>query len=171
MNFKYTPSPSLKNVFEQIKDVILSDGFYVVCDRNYTATVRNIRSFLSYLNNSSVDETFGEITQVSSDQESHSFYAILLDIIGQYKGFSTFNTCKHTFVECTEDMQTVSIKTKGGKRISVAVLEKAGCVDIHYGDSSLEKGENGSEQFEIIGFNGGGTPVKKTPVTLTTIML
>jgi hypothetical protein len=53
-------------------------------------------------------------------------------------------------------------------------MENANCIDIVSHDSPIEPINNGSNdipQFEIIGFNCGGTPVKRTPVTVATIML
>lgn len=103
------------------------------------------------------------------------FHSYLIEIIAEVKGFASFNSSyKHTFVECEDSNQTISIKTKDGKRITVSVMEGAGCVDIAYHDSPLEKENNGNKdiaKFEIIGFDLGKTPIPRTQVTLATILL
>ena len=116
---------------------------------------------------------FGTITSESSDPNAGNFYYYMLQIIGMYRGMAVFNNNKHTFVEVGEKDHTVSIKTEKGKMITVAIKEGAGCVDIALHNSGLEPVENGGlvPQFNIMGFNCGGTPVKKTPVTVATIML
>jgi hypothetical protein len=89
-------------------------------------------------------------------------------------GFKTFNKdFKHQFVLCQDENETISIKTKSGKRITISVMEGAGCIDIKYFDSPLPKIDNrasGLEQFTIMGFNEGKTPVKSTALTLLTIL-
>jgi hypothetical protein len=49
-------------------------------------------------------------------------------------------------------------------------MENVSCVDIVYHDAPMERNEN-IPQFEIIGFNCRSTPVKRTPVTIATILL
>ena len=90
------------------------------------------------------------------------------------EGFKTFNNeFEHQFVLCRDENETISIRTKSGKCITVSVMEKTGCIDIKYFDSPLPKVNNGNtdiEQFKIIGFHMGQTPVPHVPVTLLTIL-
>ncbi len=162
---------------QRVKDIDMVSSFYVRMNKHYTATVRSLESFIWAVNNSGIDENFGEITKLA-DKEAEGyreFHSYLIEIIAEVKGFASFNSCyKHTFVECEDSNQTISIKTKSGKRITVSVMEGADCVDIAYHDSSLEKENNGSKdiaKFEIIGFDLGKTPIPRTQVTLATIML
>lgn len=55
-------------------------------------------------------------------------------------GFKTFNDeFKHQFVLCQDENETISIRTKSGKRITVSIMERAGCIDVKYFDSPLPK--------------------------------
>jgi hypothetical protein len=162
---------------QRIKDIDMISSFYVRMNKHYTATVRSLESFIWAINNCGIDENFGEITKLA-DKEAEGyrdFHSYLVEIIAEVKGFASFNSSyKHTFVECEDSNQTISIKTKEGKRITVSVMEGAGCVDIAYHDSPLEKENNGNKdvaKFEIIGFDLGKTPIPRTQVTLATIML
>jgi hypothetical protein len=158
-----------------VKDIILSDGYYVKMNRHYTATVRDLSSFVWAINNCDTDENFGVVTNKSNDKDSKPFFIQMMQIIHAFKGFSIFNReFPHQFIECENENETISIKTKGGKRITLSVMENANCVDIAYHDAPIEPINNGNSnipQFEIIGFNCGGTPVKRTAVTIATIML
>ena len=91
------------------------------------------------------------------------------------EGFATFNKeFPHQFIQCEDSNETISIRTKNGKRITISVMEMANCVDIAYHDSLIEPISNGSKdipQFEMIGFNCGSTPIQRTPITIATIML
>ena len=162
---------------QRVKDIDMINSFYVRMNKHYVATVRSLESFIWAINNSGIDDTFGEITKLADKEEEgyREFHSYLIEIIAEVKGFASFNSCyKHTFVECEDSNQTISIKTKNGKRITVSVMEGADCVDIAYHDSSLEKENNGSKdiaKFEIIGFDLGKTPIPRTQVTLATIML
>ncbi len=153
-----------------VKDIILSDGYYVRMNKHYTATVRDLASFIWAINNCDTDENFGVVTNQSNDANSKQFFIEMMKIIYTFKGFATFNNCEHQFVECENENETISIKTKSGKRITVSVMENANCVDIVYYDAPIEPNED-IPQFEIIGFNCGKTPVKRTTVTVATIML
>ena len=162
---------------QRVKDIDMISSFYVRMNQHYVATVRSLESFIWAINNSGIDENFGEITKLA-DKEAEGyreFHSYLIEIIAEVKGFASFNSSyKHTFVECEDSNQTISIKTKEGKRITVSVMEGAGCVDIAYHDSPLEKENNGNKdiaKFEIIGFDLGKTPIPRTEVTLATIML
>jgi len=162
---------------QRVKDIDMISSFYVRMNKHYVATVRSLESFIWAINNCGIDESFGEITKLA-DKEAEGyreFHSYLVEIIAEVKGFASFNSSyKHTFVECEDSNQTISIKTKEGKRITVSVMEGAGCVDIAYHDSPLEKENNGSKdipKFEIIGFNVGSTPVPRAEVTLATILL
>jgi hypothetical protein len=140
-------------------------------NQHYTATVRDLSSFVWAINNCDTDENFGVVTNQSNDKDSKPFFIQMMQIIYAFKGFATFNSSfQHQFVECENENETISIKTKSGKRITLSVMENANCVDIAYHDAPIEANED-IPQFEIIGFNGGKTPVKRTPVTLATIML
>ena len=162
---------------QKVKAIDMVSSFYVRMNKHYVATVRSLESFIWAINNCGIDETFGEITKLA-DKEAEGyreFHSYLVEIIAEVKGFASFNSCyKHTFVECKDANETISIKTKEGKRITLCVMEGAGCVDIAYHDSPLEKENNGNKdvpKFEIIGFNVGSTPVPRAEVTLATILL
>ena len=162
---------------QRVKEMDMISSFYVRMNQHYVATVRSLEGFIWAINNCGIDENFGEITKLA-DKEAEGyreFHSYLVEIIAEVKGFASFNSSyKHTFVECEDSNQTISIKTKEGKRITVSVMEGAGCVDIAYHDSILEKENNGNKdvpKFEIIGFDLGKTPVPRTQVTLATIML
>jgi len=89
-------------------------------------------------------------------------------------GFKTFNeNFNHQFVLCQDANETISIRTKSGKRITISVMDSAGCIDIKYFDSPLPKINNGNSdlaQFTVMGFNEGQTPIKSTALTLLTIL-
>jgi hypothetical protein len=162
---------------QRVKDIDMISSFYVRMNQHYVATVRSLEGFIWAINNCGIDENFGEITKLA-DKEAEGyrdFHSYLVEIIAEVKGFASFNSSyKHTFVECEDSNQTISIKTKEGKRITVSVMEGAGCVDIAYHDSPLEKENNGNKdvpKFEIIGFDLGKTPIPRTQVTLATILL
>jgi hypothetical protein len=92
------------------------------------------------------------------------------------EGFKTFNQeFKHQFIECSEQNETISIKTKSGKRIAISVMEKYGkCIDIKYFDSPQKPVQNGQskvEKFKVLGFDLGTTPIPRTDVTLFTILM
>jgi len=158
-----------------VKNINLSDGYYVKMNQHYTATVRDLTSFVWAINNCEIDENFGIVTNKSSDENSDKFFPQMMQIIYAAKGFAIFNKeFPHQFVQCENANETISIRTKKGKRITISVIEMADCVDVALHDSPIEPVNNGSRdvpQFEIIGFNCGGTPVKRTAVTLATIML
>jgi hypothetical protein len=140
-------------------------------NQHYTATVRDLSSFVWAINNCNPDENFGVVTNQSNDKDSKPFFVQMMQIIYAFTGFSIFNSeFPHQFVECENENETISIKTKSGKRITISVMENASCVDIVYHDAPMERNEN-IPQFEIIGFNCGATPVKRTPVTIATILL
>ena len=145
---------------------ILNSGFHVKINKGWTATVRCLKDLVSALASGEHEidlEVFGTITRASSDEEQGSFYGYLIEIIAAYKGFETFNSCKHTFVELTDERETISIKTASGKLITVCVMEGvAQCMDVKV---------YGKEKFEIMGFDSGTTPVPSTPVTLMTAFL
>ncbi len=160
---------------KHLRKTYLQDPFYVVMNKHYIATVRNLESFIEAIKTCGIDDNFGEITKESSDKENMShFYHYLMEIICEVKGFPSFNSCKHSFVQCDMKKQTISIKTKSGKMITVCVMEDANCIDIQYVDPEGPTVNNGSEEipvFKMIGFNVGSTPVKATEVTLATILL
>jgi hypothetical protein len=166
------------NLPEHEANKILNDGFYVKINKGWTATIRCLADFIQVLESGhhEVDpDLFGIITKESKDPNKGNFYHYLIDIICKYKGFAKFNNCKHTFVELEDQKQTITIKSKSGHLITVCVMENAGCVDILYHNSGMDKHDNGSEdginQMEVMGFLGGGTPIKRTNVSLMTILL
>jgi hypothetical protein len=119
-----------------------------------------------YINNNveQIDlDVFGQIKNEDSEA-SEAFVGVLNCILAEVMGYKTFNCeFKHQFIECTSDLETISVRTKGGKYITLSVMERyAQCVDIKLHDK---------DKFKIIGFDGGQTPVPHTDVTLTTILL
>ena len=156
---------------ETLDEYVAPSGFYVVINRYYTATVRNISSFVAYLDSEQgkddIDlEVFGEVKNIDHEARD-DFRAKVYEIIAEIKGFATFSNRgnKHQFIECTDGVETISIRTKGGKKITVCVMEELPkkCVDIKY--------HSDEEKFTVIGFDGGKTPIKHTEVTLMTILL
>lgn len=141
------------------------NGYHVQVNLNYTATVRNLREFVEYINSpeSDVDlEFFGNILSYDSTVDDEFKYG-LNTIIAEVKGFAVFNAqFKHTYIECKEEKETISIKTSNGKLLTFSVMYNQ-CVDVKY--------HNGQDDFKIIGFHGGQTPVPHTDVTLQTILL
>lgn len=158
-----------------VKDIILHDGYYVKMNQNYTATVRDLPSFIWAINNCKPDENFGIVMNQSDDKDSEKFFVQMMQIIYAFKGFAIFNReFPHQFIQCENANETISIRTKNGKRITISVIEMANCVDIAYHDSPMEPISNGNKdipQFEMIGFNCGSTPIQRTPITIATIML
>ena len=151
---------------KNLTDYYAPNGFHIVINKQYTATVRNLLDFVVYLNTrDDIDmDVFGEITNV--DQESRSdFQSVIYELIAEVKGFATFSNGgnKHQFIECTDGVETISIKTKNGKQLTICVMEDYGnCIDIKLHEQ---------DKFKIIGFDEGRTPVPHTDVTLTTILL
>ena len=162
------------NIPQRDLDLILGDGFCVKINKHYTATVRSLKQFIELIEGGEeIGSNFGEIT-CESQETNNNFYHYLIKIIGHVKGFAVFNSNPHQFIELTSPKETVSIRTKSGKLITLAVMEGANCVDVALHNSGLEPIDNGGTpvpQFEIIGLDCGGTPVKKTPITLAVIDL
>ena len=166
MDIKYIKQLQIDNLSDKLKNEQLSAGFYIKINSGYTATVRTILSLTEYINSNPKDidlSVFGEITSFDSSA-SKQFIVALYQIIAQVKDFAVFQNGanKHQFVQCTENVETISIRTLGGKKITVCVMSKE-CVDIKY--------HTDKDSFRIMGFNGGSTPVPHTEVTLTTILL
>jgi hypothetical protein len=142
-----------------LKDYYAPNGFHIVINKHYTATVRNLLDLVVYLNtrNDMDMDVFGEITNVDQDSRT-DFQSVIYEIIAEVKGFATFSNGgnKHQFIECTEGVETISIKTKSGKQLTVCVMEDYGsCIDIKL---------HQQDKFKIIGFDEGGTPVPHTDV-------
>lgn len=154
-----------------LNDYYAPFGFYVVINRYYTATVRNVLELKNYINNDvgQIDmDFFGKVT--SEDSEAgDDFVGVLYRILAEVMDFKTFNDgFRHQFIECETGLETISIRTKGGKYITLAVMEKYGqCVDIKLHN---RKGKD-NDRFQIIGFDEGQTPVPHTDLTLMTILL
>ncbi len=154
-----------------LDEYVAPSGFYVVINRYYTATVRNVSDFVAYLDSkqgkTDIDlEVFGEVRSV--DYESRAdFRARVYEIIAEIKGFATFSNRgnKHQFIQCTDDVETISIRTKSGNRITVCVM------DVYYGKCVDIKYHSDEKKFTVIGFDGGMTPIKHTEVTLMTVLL
>jgi len=166
MDIKYIKQLQIDNLSDKLKNEQLSAGFYIKINSGYTATVRTILSLTEYINSNPKDidlSVFGEITSFDSSA-SKQFIVALYQIIAEVKDFAVFQNGanKHQFVQCTENVETISIRTLGGKKITVCVMSSE-CVDIKY--------HTDKDSFKIIGFNGGSTPVPHTEVTLTTILL
>lgn len=160
-------------------NVVLRDSFYVKFNKHYTATVRHLQSLIDALNEHETDENFGVIVKEANKEElkesgKQNFFYYLIQIIGAYKQMAVFNNNKHTFIELDEDRHTISIKTSKGKLLTFAIMDYADCVDIALHNSDVvEPMNNGSKdipQFEVIGFNCGATPIKKTAVTVLTVL-
>ena len=156
----------LTDIPKELQYYHLPSGYYVVINRNYTATVRSVYDLKDYINNNveQIDlDVFGQIKNEDSEA-SEAFVGVLNRILAEVMDYKTFNDgFRHQFIECQSDLETISIRTKGGKYITLAVMEKFGqCVDIKL---------HNKEKFKIIGFDGGKTPVPHTDVTLTTILL
>lgn len=158
-------------VMETLDDYVAPNGFYVVINKYCTATVRNVSNFMTYLDSeqgkTDIDlEVFGKIKSIDYEARA-DFRARVYEIIAEIKGFATFSNRgnKHQFIECTDDVETISIRTKGGKKITVCVMEVyySKCVDIKY--------HSDKEKFTVMGFDGGKTPIKQTEVTLTSILM
>ena len=97
---------------KELVDTYLKGGFHVKMHKGYTATVRNLRDLIEYINDSEVDlEVFGTITNTPSDEPNMDLFVKHLNlIIGKVKGFETFNdnyADKHTFIELVNDNETI----------------------------------------------------------------
>ena len=154
---------STTKIPEKLKSYYPKNGYHVRMNRNYTATIRSLTDFQDYVNHSDLDmDVFGEITSADKSA-SDDFKYVLNTIIAEVKGFAVFNAqFKHTYIECTESAETISLKTSTGKLITFSVMFNQ-CVDVKY--------HNGKDDFKIIGFHFGQTPVPHTDVTLQTILL
>ncbi len=147
---------------EALTQYVAPKGYYVRMDKNYVATVRNLQEFINYIENNSVDmEVFGQIQE--KDMLAHpEFKYALNEIIAEVKGgFKVFNgEFKHQFIQCTDDNETISIRTNAGRLITICIMEKFGqCADVKYHDK---------EKFSAIQFDGGAT-AKRDEMTLLTI--
>lgn len=167
MDIKYIKQLKIANLSEELKNEQLSAGFYIKINSVYTATVRTILSLTEYINSNPNDidlDVFGEIKNFDKSA-SNEFVVVLYQIIAEVKDFAVFQNGanKHQFVQCTENVETISIRTLGGKKITVCVMDRAKCVDVKY--------HTDKESFKIMGFNEGDTPIPSTEVTLTTILL
>lgn len=156
-------------------NTILRSSFYVKFNKHYTATVRNLKSLIDALNEHDTDENFGIITSEADKEElkesgKQNFYHYLIKIIGAYKQMAVFNNQKHTFIELSDDRHTISIKTSKGKLLTFSVMDYANCVDVALHNSDSVEPNGNVPQFEVIGFNCGETPVKRTKVTVLTIL-
>lgn len=150
---------------ERLKTFYAKNGYHIQMNAFYTATVRNLTEFVDYINRPDSDicpQVFGNILNYD-DTVGSDFKYVLNSIIAEVKGFAVFNAqFKHTFIECTAGSQTISVKTTNGELITFSILHNT-CVDIKY--------HNGKDDFTIIGFHKGQTPVPHTPVTLHTVLL
>lgn len=160
-------------------NVVLRSSFYVKFNKHYTATVRNLQSLIDAINSLETDENFGVIVKEADKEElkedgKGNFYYYLIQIIGAYKQMAVFNNNKHTFIELDDDRHTISVKTSKGKLLTFAIMDYADCVDVvlHNSDvvEPMSNGDKDVPQFEVIGFNCGATPVKKTKVTVLTVL-
>ena len=167
MDIKYIKQLQIDNLSDKLKNEQLSAGFYIVMNSNYTATVRTILSLTEYINSNPNDidlDVFGEIKNFDKSA-SNEFVVVLYQIIAQVKDFAVFQNGanKHQFVQCTENVETISIRTRDGKKITVCVMDKAKCVDVKY--------HTDKKSFKIMGFNEVGPAIPTEEVTLTTILL
>jgi len=167
MDIKYIKQLQIANLSDRLKNEQLSAGFYIVMNRNYTATVRNILSLTEYINSHPNDidlDVFGEIKNFDRSA-SNEFVEALYQVIAEVKDFAVFQNGanKHQFVQCTENVETISIRTRDGKKITVCVMDRAKCVDVKY--------HTDKKSFKVMAFNEGGTPIPTEEVTLTTILL
>ena len=167
MDIKYIKQLQIDNLSDKLKNEQLSAGFYIKINSGYTATVRTILSLTEYINSNPNDidlDVFGEIKNFDKSA-SNEFVVALYQIIAEVKDFAVFQNGanKHQFVQCTENVETISIRTLGGKKITVCVMSKE-CVDIKY--------HTDKDSFRIIGwFNEVGPAIPTEEVTLSTILL
>lgn len=147
---------------EALTQYVAPKGYYVRMDRNYVATVRNLQEFINYIESNSIDmEVFGQIHDKDMSAH-HEFKYALNEIIAEVKGgFKVFNgEFKHQFIQCTDDNETISIRTSAGRLITICIMEKFGqCADVKYHDK---------EKFSAIRFDGGAS-AKSNEMTLLTI--
>jgi hypothetical protein len=180
------------NIPQYELDKTLRSSFYVRIHKGYTATVRNLASFIDYLqcNSNDIDmKMFGEIVKEArvdletprqgtkglefDKPEDSNFYAYMMEIIGYFRQMPTYNSNPHTFIEAKTDSHTVSIKTPSGKTITIAICGDY-CADIQVQKSGLPTIKNGGSeipQFNILGLGCGDTPVKQTTVTCLSVLL
>tara|TARA_B100000768_G_scaffold88223_1_gene82831 strand:+ start:50 stop:535 length:486 start_codon:yes stop_codon:yes gene_type:complete len=159
MNKSKTRIPS------KMESYYAKNGFHIQMNEHYTATVRNLVDFKNYINRADTDITLDVFGNILSHDESvpHDFKYLLNTIIAEVKGFAVFNAeFNHTYIQCKEAKETISIKTSNGKLITLSVMYNQ-CIDLKY--------HNGKDDFKIVGFHGGKTPVPHTDVTLQTILL
>ena len=150
---------------ENLEEYNAKNGFSIQMNRYYTATVRNLREFANYINKPDTDITPDVFGNIKNHDETvgDDFKHVLNTIIAEVKGFASFNAQhKHTYIECTDKSETISVKTSSGELITFSILFNT-CVDVKY--------HNGEDDFTIIGFHGGQTPVPHTKVTLQTVLL
>jgi len=151
----------------------INGAFFVKINKNYSATVKNLSSFIDYIQMYShdLDESFGEIEKDS--KEDYDFYNHLLEVICYVNGFAKFNTNPHQFVELKNEKETVSIRTKSGKLVTICFSELSRSADVVLHNSGMQSIDNGSPvpQFEVMGLKCGETPIKSTPVTISVIQL
>lgn len=109
-----------------------------------------------------------EIRQMAKISDAHNE---LVRRMKQTDKHATFNNYPHRFITLTEDNETVSVLTKGGKQLTMCVMESANCVDIHFNNPkrTVDNGEP-TPVFKMLGFHCGDTPFKGD-VTLATILL
>ena len=149
----------------KMEDYYAKNGFQIQMNVNYTATVRNLVEFKKYINSPDSDidlDVFGEITRID-ESVSDDFKYFLNTMISEVKGFAVFNAqFKHTYIDCKDSKETISVRTSNGKLITFSIMYNQ-CVDVKY--------HNEKDDFTIIGFHEGQTPVPHTQVTLQTILL
>ena len=158
MKIKTTIPSKMENYYAK-------NGFHIQINLNYTATVRNLKEFVDYINSpySDIDlDFFGTITS-RDESVSDDFKYFLNTMISEVKGFAVFNAqFKHTYIECKDSKETISVRTSNGKLITFSIIYNQ-CVDVKY--------HNGKDDFTIIGFHEGQTPIPPNKVTLQTILL
>jgi|TARA_R110000744_G_scaffold5910_1_gene20860 hypothetical protein len=149
----------------KMEDYYAKNGFHIRMNINYTATVRNLVEFKKYINSPESDidlNVFGEITK-KDESVGDLFIYFLNTMISEVKGFAVFNAqFKHTYIDCKDSKETISVRTSNGKLITFSIMYN-NCIDVKY--------HNGKEDFTIIGFHEGKTPIPNTKVTLQTILL
>lgn len=172
----------------EIQHVVRQRDREIVLDTPILARLRggDVREFktmeewlhiIELLNESYIKDDFGEVLTMPTGKDAGQFMYHFNHIVAEIKGFASFNNGKHNYIQLDDMNETVSIRTKGGKLLTVALcscFDEEFCFDIQlHNHSKLEPVDNAGPvpQFKVMGLHLGGTPVKSTVVTLLTLPL
>ena len=144
------------------------DPFHIRMNDDYVATVHKLESLIDYIELNPKDaksKGFGEVVKGSGSATDEQCNLMTM-IITKAKGMAVYNRARHTCVEFGDKIETVSIRTRDGKLITVASVH--GLVEVVYhnsGGTVINGNEDIIPSFDVIGPMLGADAIPRTTVT------